>query len=427
MEFNENYRKQSAASTLDLVNELRYFRDEFYIPIIKGWEEKIYFNGNSLGLIPKNASTTVNREIKNWAELAVKGHFEGENPWMLYHRKLAASMAPIVGALPEETVIMNTLTVNLHLMMVSFYRPTSKRFKIIMEDGAFPSDVYAAKSQARFHGFDPEQAVVFIQPKPGEDLISPEDIAETLAREGEAAALILIGVPNYLTGQVLDMGAITQMGRRYGCKVGFNLAHAAGNLLLDLHNLHCDFAVWCTYKYLNGGPGNLGGAFIHEDHHNNPDLNRLEGWWGNKDETRFLMGNDFDPIPGAEGWCLSNAPILSLAALEASLNLFEQAGMERLRSKSIRMTSYLEFLLEPLMGEQIRIITPSDPQQRGCQLSIQIKNGNKTIYNKLTERGVITDWREPNIIRAAPVPLYNTFEEIWQFANHLESILTPKT
>ncbi len=336
---------------------------------------------------------------------------------------MAAPMAKIVGAKRLEVVIMNTLTVNLHLMLVSFYRPESRRHKILMESDAFPYDRFAVESQLKFHGYDPEQAIVYISPPKGQDLIRIEDLEALLANRGEEIALILLGIPNYYTGQVLDIRQITELGHRYGCRVGFNLAHGAWYIPLQLHVDGPDFAVWCTYKYLNGGPGNLSGCFIHERYADDRSVPRFAGWWGQNHATRFNMRTGFDPMRGADGWCVSNAPILPLAALEASLNIFDEVGMEALIAKSRSLTGYLESLLRQIGNEDIRIITPEGPTQRGCQLSIQVNNSDKRLYQFLTGQNIITDWREPNVIRAAPVPLYNTYSEVFHFAEQLRDYL----
>lgn len=416
---------------MDEQDDLRAFRDEFILPRKADGTPKIYFCGNSLGLQPKSAARYIGEEMQRWANLAVEGHFEGNPSWFDYHRSMRDSAARLVGALPHEVVIMNTLTVNLHLMMISFYRPTAQRYKIIMEAGAFPSDQYAVESQVKLHGLDPAAAIVEIAPRSGESTLRTEDIEQTILEHADSLALVLFGGIHYYTGQAFDLARIAAAARRIGANVGFDLAHAAGNIPLRLHEWGADFAVWCTYKYLNSGPGGTSGVFVHERHANSPDLPRLAGWWGYKEETRFLMRKGFEPMYGAEGWQLSCGQILPFAAHRASLEIFDRAGMENLRRKSILLTSFLAYLLQDLNQrageEQVHIITPADPDQRGCQLSLVMTNNGKNTFQKLIEAGVVCDWREPDVIRVAPVPLYNTFEEVWQFTNILEQILTSDT
>lgn len=410
------------AQSLDREDSLSGFRKKFHIPTVSG-KEQIYFCGNSLGLMPVTAPEYIQEELDAWSKFAVDGHTEGKHPWMPYHEFLTEKMAEIVGAKPSEVVVMNSLTTNLHLMMVSFYRPTSKRFKILIEKDAFPSDKYAVESQLDFHGFNPAEGLILWEPRQGEDLCRMEDLEDILKSQGEEIALILIGSPNYYSGQSFPLKEITKLGHHYGCVVGFDLAHGAGNIQPDLHDSGADFAVWCTYKYLNSGPGSLGGCFVHERHAHNKELKRFTGWWGHNKSTRFNMRQDFDPIPGAEGWQLSNPAILSMAAIRASLDVFSEAGFENLRRKSVRLTGFLEFLLSEFNHPAIRVITPKNPDERGCQLSIQVKNADRSLHNKLTEKGVISDWREPDVIRIAPTPLYNTFEEVYHFSQILKSIL----
>jgi len=358
--------------------------------------------------------------------LAVKAHFSGENPWMPYHELLAAPAARIVGANFSELVTMNSLTINLHLMMASFYRPTRERYKILIEDHAFPSDDYAVESHAAHRGFDPAAAVLRLRPTDGSHGITAEDVAGVLEREGGSIALVLLPGVQYYTGQAFDIEAITRVAHQRGCTVGWDLAHAAGNVILKLHDWDVDFAVWCTYKYLNSGPGSVGGCFVHE-RHGNERLPRLAGWWGHEKETRFRMQAGFRPIPGAEGWQLSNPPILSLAAIRASLEVFGEAGgMEPLREKSVRLTGYLEWLLKEEAGDSIEIFTPGDPRQRGCQLSLRVKPGRtpgKAVFKKIEAAGVTCDWREPDVIRVAPVPLYNKYEDVYRFVEILKAAL----
>ncbi|MFN0157481.1 MAG: kynureninase [Bacteroidota bacterium] len=408
--------KQFAVES-DSTDQLGPYRNRFFIPKTQAGKEAIYLCGNSLGLQPKTASAYVQQELEDWARLGVEGHFHAKNPWMPYHELLTEQTARLVGALPSEVVVMNTLTVNLHLMMVSFYRPTILRHKIIIEQQAFPSDQYAVKSQIKFHGFDPERSLVELSPRPGETTLRIEDIEEMLEIEGEATALILLGGVNYYTGQVFDMERITKSAQTKGCIVAFDLAHAAGNIPLHLHDWGVDFAVWCSYKYLNAGPGSTAGCFVHERHARSFDLPRFSGWWGHNKSTRFQMLAEFDPIPGAESWQLSNPSILPLAALRSSMEIFDEAGMTMLRAKSEKLTGYLEFLLRALPG--VSILTPSDQSQRGCQLSLQIGQKGRVVFESLTRQGVICDWREPDVIRVAPVPLYNTFSDVFEFVKIL--------
>ncbi len=408
----------SFAQEMDLQDSLSSFRNKFHIPKTPDGSESIYLCGNSLGLMPKATREYINQELEDWQNLGVEGHFHAKHPWMPYHEFLSEKMAHVVGALPSEVVVMNSLTVNLHLMMVSFYLPTSSRYKILFDYSPFPSDRYAIESQIKFHGFDPKSGMIELHPEEGQEIVSDEAIAKILEEEGENIALILIGGVNYYTGQAYNVEKITQMGHAKGCMVGFDLAHAAGNLNLQLHDDGPDFAVWCSYKYLNSGPGSLAGCFVHQRHHHQ-NLQRFTGWWGHDKQTRFLMGDTFMPIQSAEGWQLSNPPVLSMAAILASLDIFEEAGMQKLREKSVRLTAYLEGLLNINEIDILRNITPSHRDERGCQLSLQMKEPNKRLFQFLTDRGVIADWREPDVIRIAPVPLYNTFADCWNFVHIL--------
>lgn len=408
------------ARKMDAADPLVGFRSQFHLPQQPNGTPYLYFCGNSLGLQPVRTATAIQQELQDWQRLGVEGHFHAKNPWMPYHEFLTDAMANIVGAKPLEVVVMNTLSVNLHLMMVSFYRPDKVRRKILIEHDAFPSDRYAVESQIRFHGFDPAECLIELKARPGEQCIQIEDIQQVIEEEGEEIALILIGNTNYYTGQYFPMQQITAWGHAKGCKVGFDCAHGAGNVDLKLHDSGADFAVWCSYKYLNSGPGSLGGCFVHERHAHDKLLPRFTGWWGHNKETRFGMRDPFDPIPGAEAWQLSNPPILSMAAIKASLEVYQEAGMDRLLAKSKLLTGYLEFLINQLEGQQIHIITPENPAERGCQLSIQVKNADKKLFDRLSEAGVIADWREPDVIRVAPVPLYNSFEEVFAFAQLLK-------
>jgi kynureninase len=408
------------ARRMDAQDPLRHFREEFLFPHSPNGESPIYLVGNSLGLQPRKAKAYVLEALEDWEKHGVEGHFNGQRPWLPYHEMLTEQTARLVGAHPIEVVVMNTLTVNLHLMMVSFYRPSGERRKILMEAGAFPSDQYAVASQLRFHGQNPEEATIRLTPRPGEETLRTEDILETIERHGREIALVLLGNVNYLTGQAFDMAAITRAAHKQGCKVGFDLAHAAGNLQLSLHDDGPDFAVWCSYKYLNGGPGTLGGVFVHERHARDKDLPRFEGWWGHNKQTRFQMGPDFDPTPGAEGWLLSNSPILQLAALRASMEIFDRATMPALRRKSEVITGYLEFLLDRLPPGFVRITTPRDPKQRGVQLSLRFSKEPRKLLEKLTAQGVFCDFRSPDVIRAAPAPLYVSYHDVYRFAGVLE-------
>ncbi|MDP5061315.1 MAG: kynureninase, partial [Maribacter sp.] len=394
------------AQSLDAKDNLKTYRDEFLFPKING-KEVIYFTGNSLGLQPKRTKSFVDEVMKDWAELAVEGHFYAEKPWWDYHERLAAPLAKVVGALPEEVSVMNTLTVNLHLLMVSFYNPTKKRFKILCEEKAFPSDQYMFQSQVRFHGLDPEETIVEIKKRDGEHHWRTEDILEKINELGDELALVLIGGVNYYNGQVMDMKTITKAGKAVGANVGWDLAHAVGNVELKLHDWDADFASWCSYKYMNSGPGNASGIFVNKRHLNKKDIQRFEGWWGTKKETRFLMKPEFEPMENADAWQISNAPILSVAPYLASLTMFEEVGMQKLIEKRKLIVSYLEYILHEIDKEvdsSFEIITPED---RGCQLSVFLHGQGKSLFNYLMENGVVTDWREPNVIRLAPAPFYS--------------------
>lgn len=412
------------AQQLDAQDELKGYRNKFHIPKQENGKPFIYLCGNSLGLQPKSTETHIKQELEDWKKFGVEGHFHAKNPWLPYHEYLTDKMARIVGAKPIEVVVMNTLTVNLHLLMASFYRPTKERFKILIESDAFPSDRYAVNSQLKFHGYD--DGLLELKPRAGEILLRHEDIEAIISEHGDSIALILIGCPNYYTGQVVDLKKIATLGHEKGCLVGFDLAHGAGNLKLELHDSGVDFAAWCTYKYLNSGPGSVGGCFIHERHAKAFDLPRFAGWWGHNKETRFGMRDEFDPLPGAEGWQLSNPPILSLAAIKASLDIFDEVGMNALNKKSKKLTGYLETLLKDL-GHDVQIITPENSGERGCQLSLQITKGEgRMIFDEITKNGVIADWREPDVIRIAPVPLYNMYEDVFHFVGILKNALKNK-
>lgn len=411
------------AKHLDREDALSEYRECFERPTDDQGQPLIYLCGNSLGLQPKQTKKYLELELEHWAKWGVDGHTEGKNAWLPYHELLTHQMAKVVGGKPQEVVVMNTLTVNLHLMMVSFYRPTKERFKIIIDADAFPSDRYAVESQIKFHGFDPKEALILWQPNPEDGLCHFSDFEQLMQEHGQSTALVMLGNSNYYSGQVYPIRAITDISHHYGATVGFNLAHGAGNILCDLHENQVDFAVWCTYKYLNSGPGSLGGVFIHQRHAHAHELPRFTGWWGHNKETRFKMRDEFDPIPGAEGWQLSNPPILSMAAIRASLDLFDRAGMKSLREKSIKLTGFLADSLNAQSHDKIRILTPIDPVQRGAQLSLQIKNSDKTLHQKLTNLGVVSDWREPDVIRVAPAPLYNSFQDVHEFVQRLSQCL----
>lgn len=411
------------AQEMDAQDPLRSYRERFHFPVQKNGQPYIYLCGNSLGLQPKATKTALEQELTDWANLGVEGHFEAKNPWMPYHEFLTEAMAKIVGAKPIEVVVMNTLSVNLHLMMVSFYQPKGKRNKILIEYDAFPSDKYAVASQIEFHGLDPADCLIELKARAGETCLRMEDIEQVIEEQGEDIALIMLGNTNYYTGQFFDMKRITELGHAKGCMVGFDCAHGAGNVDLNLHDTGADFAVWCSYKYLNSGPGSIGGCFVHERHANNKDLPRFAGWWGHNKETRFGMRDGFDPIPGVEAWQLSNPPILSMAAVWASIQIFDEVGMPALRQKAVKLTGYLEYLVDDIQDERIEIVTPRDPAQRGSQLSIQVKSADKRLFDQISAKGVIADWREPDVIRVAPVALYNSFEDVFQFVEILSNEL----
>ncbi|MFK7049454.1 MULTISPECIES: kynureninase [Flavobacterium] len=409
------------AKQLDEQDPLKNYRSEFLFPQHNG-KNVVYFTGNSLGLQPKRAKKYVDDIMNDWANLAVEGHFYAEKPWWDYQERFAEPLSKIVGAKPNEVTVMNTLTVNLHLLMVSFYQPTQKRYKIICEEKAFPSDQYMFQSQVKFHGFDPKEAIVEVQPRKGEQTIRLEDILEKINEVGEELALILWGGVNYYTGQVFDMKTITEEGHKVGAKVGFDLAHAAGNIKLKLNEWNVDFAAWCSYKYMNSGPGNASGCFVHEKHHL-ADLPRFAGWWGHNKERRFKMEPHFDPIQGADGWQVSNLPVLSLAPYLASVEMFAEVGMEKLIKKRDQLTAYLEFILreidQEITGTRFEIITPTNQEERACQLSIYLHGQGRNLFDYLMANGVIADWREPNVIRLAPAPFYCSYEDMYRFGEIL--------
>ncbi|WP_299901506.1 kynureninase [uncultured Aquimarina sp.] len=410
------------AKKLDQQDPLKSYRDRFLFPKVNN-KQVIYFTGNSLGLQPRNTKKYVDEVMKDWAELAVEGHFYADKPWWDYHERMAKPLSKIVGAKPSEITVMNTLTVNLHLLMISFYRPQGKRYKIICEEKAFPSDQYMLQSQVRFHGYDPNDAIVEIKKRPGEHNFRTEDILSTIESVGEECALILMGGVNYYTGQVFDMKTITKAGHDIGAFVGWDLAHGAGNIELQLHDWDVDFASWCSYKYMNSGPGNASGCFVHERFHDQKDIPRFEGWWGTKKESRFLMKPEFEPMPNADAWQLSNAPILSLAPYLASLELFDEVGMEALLEKRNLIVAYLEFVLNSIDAEvesTFEVITPSKQDERGTQLSVFLHGEGRKLFDFLMKNGVIVDWREPNVIRLAPAPFYCSYEDMYEFGQILK-------
>lgn len=415
---------ESYARSLDDADELAGFRERFCFP---DGPESLYFVGNSLGLMPKTTRAAVMQELDDWAKFGVEGHFHARHPWLPYHQEVRGGLARLVGAGEREVVAMNSLTTNLHLLMVSFYRPTRARFKIIIEDAAFPSDSYAVQSQASFHaqaaGFDASRAVVRLSPREGEHALRTDDVLERIEREADSTALLLLGGVNYLSGQCMDMATITRHAKQRGVVVGWDLAHAAGNVELKLHDWGADFAAWCSYKYLNSGPGAVAGAFVHERHLRDASLPRFAGWWGNDPATRFRMGPEFVPVASADAWQLSNPPVLALAPLRESLAIFDEATMPRLRRKSEQLTAYLARLLEAL-APKVKVLTPPTPSDRGCQLSLVLPGDARAAHRALGERGVMTDFREPNVVRVAPVPLYNRFHDVWKLAAVLGDLTT---
>jgi kynureninase len=412
------------AKKMDRIDPLRTYRSQFLIPKVNG-KTSIYFTGNSLGLQPVSVKQFVNDELNDWAKWGVEGHFHSKRPWLHYHKFSKKALAKITGAKPSEVVAMNQLTVNLHLMMVSFYRPTSVRFKILIEAGAFGSDQYAFESQVKFHGLNPADTIIELSPRAGEHTLRTEDIVKAIEDNKDEIALVIFGAVQYYSGQFFDIAKITKAAHEAGAIVGFDLAHAIGNVPLQLHKHHVDFAVWCGYKYLNSGPGGMSGVFVHEKHAQRFDLPRFAGWWGHQEKERFQMKKGFKPMAGADGWQLSNFPILTGAAQLASLEIFDAIGMTALRKKSILLTDYLEFLLKeiPDFENQFLIITPSNSQERGCQLSLLMKKNGKKVFDRITQAGVIADWREPDVIRVAPVPLYNSFEDVFRFVEIFKNAL----
>lgn len=414
------------AQAMDFYDPLRKFRKKFIIPVIDG-KEQIYFLGNSLGLQPKNTKKEIQKILDQWATYGVEAFFMGNEPWLNYHDQLAKPLSKIVGALPHEVTVMNQLTVNLHLLMVSFYRPAGKRNKILCEAKAFPSDQYMFETHVRHYGLDPEEIIIEVGPREGEHVIRNEDILTAIAQHKDELALVLFSGLNYYNGQVFDMPAITSAAHRAGAKVGFDLAHAAGNIPLELHDWDVDFAAWCNYKYLNSGPGSIAGAYIHERFHKDSELPRYAGWWGYDKATRFKMEKGFRPVQTAEGWQLSTPSLLLYVCHKASLDMFEDAGWKNIQTKARKLNDYLWFLLDEILAElpskAVELITPHNYTEHGCQVSMLMLRNGREVFDKLTKAGIITDWREPDLIRLAPVALYNTFEEVWQFANTLREIL----
>lgn len=410
---------EEAALEMDAADPLARFRDRFEVPAGDDGRPLVYFCGHSLGLMPKSARALVARELDDWGRMGVAGHFEATNPWYAYHELFRESGARLVGALPGEVVMMNSLTVNLHLMMATFYRPAGGRHAILIEADAFPSDRYVVISQIRHHGLDPETSLIVARPRPGESIHRIEDLERLIEERGGEIALILLPGVQYLTGQVFEIERLSAAARRRGCLIGFDLAHAAGNLVLRLHDWRVDFAVWCSYKYLNAGPGAVGGCFVHQSHGDDPTLPRLAGWWGNEPETRFAMRPEFEPRRGADGWQVSNPPILSMAPLLASLAIFDEAGLDDLRVKSERLTDYLLFLIDARGSRRVEVITPRDPARRGCQVSLRVRHAPRDLAAALSSAGVVCDFREPDVIRVSTAPLYNRFHDVWRFAQIL--------
>lgn len=411
----------SFAQNLDANDKLAHFKNQFHL-LTNNNKHVVYLCGNSLGLQPKSARTAVEQELNDWAKFGVEGHFNAKNPWFGYHHFLTENAAKVVGANPSEVVIMNNLTVNLHLMMVSFYQPTAIRYKIIMEAAAFPSDLYAMETQVKHHHLNPDEAIIELKPRVGEYILRTEDIIDTINANADSLALVMLGGVNYYTGQAFDMKAISEAAHTVGAYAGFDLAHAAGNLHLELHDWDVDFAVWCTYKYLNSGPGGTSGVFVHEKHANS-EINRFAGWWGHDEGERFQMKKGFKAISGAQGWQLSNAQIFPMAIHKASLELFAEAGIENLRAKSELLTGYLEYILNNFT-EHLTVITPKNKEERGCQLSIIVKENGKKLFDYLESENIMPDWREPDVIRMSPVPMYNSFEDVYLVGEALKKYFT---
>jgi kynureninase len=415
------------ALQFDKSDELSDYRQRFHIPTVNG-KDALYFTGNSLGLQPKSVKSHLMQELDDWAKFGVEGHFEAKNPWVSYHKILSEPFARLVGAQPNEVVAMNGLSVNLHLMMVSFYQPKGKRTKIICEAKAFPSDQYMLESQVKFHGLNPEETIIEVSPREGEHCIRQEDILSCIEEVGDELALVFWGGVNYYTGQVFDMPKITEVAKGVGAFVGFDLAHGVGNVSLNLHDWGVDFACWCSYKYLNSGPGSVSGIFVHNKHEDNKDLPRFAGWWGHDEDRRFLMEKGFVPMKGAQGWQLSNAAVFSMAPCKASMDIFDEVGLPKLIKKSRKLTNFMEFVFNDISERydncNFEIITPKEERYRGCQLSVLMHGQGKEMFDYITKEGVIADWREPNVIRLAPVPLYNSFEDIFKLGQIIENALS---
>lgn len=415
------------ALQFDKSDELSDYRQRFHIPTVNG-KDALYFTGNSLGLQPKSVKSHLMQELDDWAKFGVEGHFEAKNPWVSYHKILSEPFARLVGAQPDEVVAMNGLSVNLHLMMVSFYQPKGKRTKIICEAKAFPSDQYMLESQVKFHGLNPEETIIEVSPREGEHCIRQEDILSCIEEVGDELALVFWGGVNYYTGQVFDMPKITEVAKGVGAFVGFDLAHGVGNVSLNLHDWGVDFACWCSYKYLNSGPGSVSGIFVHNKHEDNKDLPRFAGWWGHDENRRFLMEKGFVPMKGAQGWQLSNAAVFSMAPCKASMDIFDEVGLPKLIKKSRKLTNFMEFVFNDISERydncNFEIITPKEERYRGCQLSVLMHGQGKEMFDYITKEGVIADWREPNVIRLAPVPLYNSFEDIFKLGQIIENALS---
>jgi len=411
------------AKKLDSQDKLAKHRGEFYFPTNDAGESLLYFTGNSLGLMPKRTQDAVQVELDAWKKYGVEAHFMGRNPWKDYHEYVTDSLAKLVGAKADEVVAMGTLTSNLNSLLVSFYRPNGKRNKIMIEGSAFPSDIYSVSSHIALHGLNPDNCLIKLYPKAGANKIETSDILQAIEDNKDTLAVVMLGAVNYYSGQYFDLKSITEKAHEVGAYAGFDLAHTIGNVKPELHDWEVDFAMWCTYKYLNSGPGATAGIFVHNKFAERFDIPRLAGWWGHDKTERFKMDSEFKPMRGAEGWQNSNPAILPLACLKASLSIFDEVGMDNLREKSLSLTGYLEFLLNDLKNSAIEIITPKEANERGCQISIRVKNANKELFNELTKKGVISDWREPDVVRVAPVPLYNSFEDVYRFVVILGSCL----
>jgi kynureninase len=420
MEAKQYENSLEFARSMDQADPLQSFKQQFHFPEHEG-KPVIYFCGNSLGLQPKTVAASIEEELTTWREMAVGGYFGGKNPWLYYHEQLRPSLAKIMGAHEDEVTVMNALTVNLHLLMLSFYKPSAKRYKIMMESGAFPSDQYAIETLVRMHGLDPNDAIIEVAPKDGAKFLKTRDIIYEIEKAGDALAMVMFSGIQYYTGQLFDLSSITQAAHSVGAIAGFDLAHVAGNVPMQLHNWDVDFAAWCSYKYFNAGPGSVAGAFVHDKHAKNTNMNRLGGWWGNPESTRFKMEKGFEPKPTASGWNMSTTQVMNTAALKASLKIFDEAGIDRLRAKSISLTGYLEYLLHELKGLSFEIITPAEPRERGAQLSLYFPQQGKAIQEKMLSKGIVVDYREPGVIRVAPAPMYCSYEDVYRFYEILKN------